>query len=336
MRAPGFVIAAAGALALSSALAALPGGAMAAERLLVQDSDLLVVVDRETACGDPVPITIRSASADLFGQGSARLQHVVDGVRAILAFECARTPRLDITGERGPRGAGAVFQGQAGDDTGWLVEAAMRAPDGAGDPGGAASGAMPAGGPLSLGGAGGAAAPSGVEGMHRIAGVSLGMTLEAARQGAAAEFGTAPSYQEGQRMLRAVQGGCDFRFAGGQAPQPGWRCLEAAFTGGSPPVLHALGVSQAVDRDQRDAVVETLVERFGEPEQVLRGTRSGHPYVFLAWDAVVAEERGDRLPELDAPLRGLEAYVLARDGVTVLTIWNQDAGASGPQHRVRL
>jgi len=330
MHAPTFLIAALAGGVLG--LAALPGAAMATERLLVQDTDLLVVVDRETACGDPVPITIRSGSQGMFRADSSRLQQTVDGVRAILAFECARTPRLDITGQLGTGGGSdAVFRGMAGDQSGWLVETAMRAPD-------ATGAAVPAltGGPLSQGGAASTGVPSGPAGSRNISGVSLGMALDDARRGAAAEFGGTPQYHEDQRILRAMQGSCDFRFAGGQVPQPGSRCLEAAFTSGPQPVLHALGVSQVVDRDQREAVIDSLVQRFGTPEQVLRGSTSGHPYVFLAWDEVISQDREGRLPDLQAPLRGLEAYALVRDGVTVLTIWNQDPEAAGPQHRVRL
>lgn len=102
-------------LALVGSVAALAAaGAQADERLLVQGADLLVVADRETACGEPVPITVRAADDSRFADGGARLQPTVDGVRAMLGFECARIPRLDITGEAGPEQK-VVFRGMAGD-----------------------------------------------------------------------------------------------------------------------------------------------------------------------------------------------------------------------------
>lgn len=312
-----------------AAAASMASGALAAERLLVQDTNMLVVVDRETACGDPVPITVRSADAGLFQDGSTRLQHVVDGVRAILGFECARTPRLEITGQAGSRDTGEVlFAGIAGDETGWLVqrqERADRAP---------APSAGTGAGPLTMGSLAATTAAA-----QPIGGVATGMSLEAAIAGAAAQFDGEPRYLEDRHLLVAAEGGCDFRFDDGDAPEPGWRCLEAAFTEAEPRRVYAVGLSQAVDKDQREQIVASLTERFGPPEQVIHGQQDGHPYTFLSWGEVVAEDRGGRLDEIDAPLRRLEALALARDGLTVLTLWQQDPVAlrgEEPEHRVRL
>lgn len=336
MRGPVMMLALASAGA--AALLATPwNSASAAERLLVQEPSLLVVVDRETACGDPVPVTIRSSDSGLFAESAgARLQHTVDGVRAILGFECARTPRLEITGEAGKQG-NIVYRGTAGDTTDWLVSASERPQ---------ASSAAPAAGgsgPLSLGSSGTVNAAFGPASRQLVGGVSVGMPLDQARRNVAAEFGAEPQYREARRIMVAADGGCDFRFDDGDAPQPGWRCLEAAFTDSTPPLLHALGLSQAVDQDQRDSIVESLTQRFGAPEQSLRGREpaadGGNPYIFLSWGSVIAADREGRLSYLNAPRRALEAYAVARDGMTVLTIWQQDPSvieAAEPAHKVKL
>ena len=109
----------AGVFMAASALAATP--AHAEERLLILGADTLVVVDREVPCGQPVPLTVRASDAGLFSENNTRLQEIVDGSRAILSFECARMPALEITGELNAE-RGTLFQGHAGDDTGWLVQ----------------------------------------------------------------------------------------------------------------------------------------------------------------------------------------------------------------------
>lgn len=322
-------------LLAAAAIAASAGPVLAAERLLVQEADLLVVVDRETACGDPVPITIRTSDPAIFRADSGnRLQQTVDGVRAILGFECARTPRLEITGQSGTRAGGdTVFTGAAGDKTDWLVQAAKR-------PEQAALAAPSTGsGPLSVGTDGRADAALGSGSVQAIGGVATGMSLEQATARADADFATTPRYLDDRRLLVAAEGGCDFRFDDGDAPQPGWRCLEAAFSEGSPPRAYAIGLSQAVDKDQRESIVESLGERFGPAEQVIHGREGEHPFVFLSWGEVIAADRQGRLGHINAPLRRMEAYAIARDGMTVLTIWQQDPSLvrpDEPEHRVKL
>ncbi len=316
---------AAAALAVAGA-----GSANAQERLLVQHSDLLVVADREVACGQPVPITLRAAEVGLFESGE-RLQWTVDGVRAMLGFECARLPGLDITGEAG-RDQRVVFRGVAGDGTAWLVQRRSAAPE-------AAAGAS--GGPLSA--ATGAAAAEGRE----IAGVRLGMSVEDAMDAAAGGFANRPTYREDARLMQAMTGGCDFRLDAAPTPEPGWRCLEGAFTKGATPRLHTIGLAQAVDQDQRAAIEASLIERFGPPQRSIRDDdgrsddgrgNGGHPFLYLAWDGVLSRDRGSRLAFLDEPLRKLEAYAEVRNGLTVVNIWNQDpavAVAAAPDYRLK-
>lgn len=320
MRAPVQLVAAAAAMFAA-------GTAVAQERLLVQHLDLLAVADREVACGQPLPVTLRAAEPAFFDDGE-RLQRTIDGLRAMLGFECARLPRLDITGEAG-RDQRVVFRGTAGDGTAWLVErqgsAAVSESAGTGTKGG----------PLS------AVSQGPGDGSEReIAGVRLGMTVEEALNAAAGSFGERPTYREDSRVMQVMSGGCDFRFDAGRAPEPGWRCLEGAFSDGAAPRLHTVGLAQAVDLDQRKAIEASLVERFGPPEQSVRrddaDANGGHPFLYLAWGDVLSGDRGSRLGFIDAPLRKLEAYAEFRGGLTVVNIWHQDpavALAAAPDYR---
>lgn len=323
MRAPVQLVAAAAAMFAA-------GTAVAQERLLVQHPDLLAVADREVACGQPLPVTLRAAEPAFFDDGE-RLQRTVDGIRAMLGFECARLPRLDITGEAG-RDQRVVFRGTAGDDTTWLVE---RRGSAAAPP--ATTGTGTTGGPLSAG-----AEASGDGPEREIAGVRLGMTVEEALSAAAGSFGERPTYREDSRVMQVMNGGCDFRFDSARAPEPGWRCLEGAFSDGAAPRLHTVGLAQAVDQDQRKAIEASLVERFGPPEQSIRRDdghgNGGRPFLYLAWGDVLSGDRGSRLGFIDAPLRKLEAYAEVQGGLTVVNIWHQDpavALAAAPDYRLK-
>jgi hypothetical protein len=314
-------------------LLAWPGAAQAEERLLVQEQQYLVVTDQAAKCGDPVAITIRAADEQIFAPASERLQRIVDGVRAMLSFECARIPRLDVVGEVGPESR-PVYRGVAGDTTGWLIE--TRESTVAAAPGGTAGApvsrqVLPPPPPPP-------AAPQ-----REIAGVRLGMTIDEALQAASESFESEPVFDSRRRMMQAAQGGCDFRFGAGHGPEPGWRCLEAAFTSGQPGLLKALGLTQVLDQDQRDAIEDLLVERFGQPSERFReegaARNGGYPYLFLAWEDALSTDRAGRLDFVPAPLHKLEAYAIARDGVTVVTIWHQDPAieaAAAPKHRLKL
>jgi len=314
---------------IAAAVLAAAGSAQAEERLIVQDSDLLVVADRSVPCGETVPLTVRSTERGVFARDSARMQQTIDGVRAILGFECARIPGFEISGELG-QDSRPVFEGRAGDRTGWLVETSSTEIS--------ASEASAASSGSSSGSSSGAAGVSGDT--PRIAGLQLGMTANEAVQNARAEFEGSVSYQGAEQILIAEEGGCEFRDS--TVPRAGSRCLEAAFTGESTPRLGALGYSQAVDLDRRSEIERRLTEQFGEPVQRVSSSgvaaNGNNPYLFLSWDGIVAQGRGGRLGFIDAPLRELEAYAVARDGVTVVTIWNQAAGGlsvDDPQHQLK-
>lgn len=304
------------AVCLAVAALAATGNAAAEERLLVQQSDLIVVVDREVPCGEPVPITVRARDRGVFDTDGGRMQSVADGVRAILGFECARIPELRITGETDDT---VRFRGVAGDATHWLVETRESLPETA--PGtGASAPAAPA------------------LGDYRIAGLTTGMPLDQAMTITSAEFGAPPRFHEDERIMRAVEGGCDFDFDDGTAPRAGWRCLEAAAATEPTQPLYAIGLVQAVDRDQRESVTETLTARYGPAARVVRGRVDGRPYTFLAWGDPLDRTRPIPIAGVDLPLHPLEAHMEVRDGLTIVSLRATDpafAADGRPVHRVR-
>lgn len=221
-------------LALASALAATlaAGAAGAAERLVAQTPDMVAVTQGAEHCGDPVAVTIRVADPAFFAD-RVRLQRTVDAVRAILTFECARIPALDLRGEV----AGSpepVFVGLAGDGTGWLVE------------------------PASSNGA--VATPAG---RFPVAQVDVGMAPTEAVEALASEFGARPTFDAAAGRIEASEG------PAGPMDEPfpplGARRLVGVFTDGEAPRLAEISLRQTVDGDQQAAIVEALTTRYGTP-----------------------------------------------------------------------
>lgn len=297
--------------------------AAAAERLVVQDADLLVVVDREVSCGEITPITLRSSDPDLFRQGSPRMQRVVDGTRAILGFECARTPAFNITGEDSRSGE-VVFEGTAGDPTGWLVQsshALTGAPASSTSTGATPPGSSP----------GSAATPVSL-GSDAIGGVRTGMTVAEASSAAAGDFTGKPLYDRKAQMLVAGDGDCAARLQGRDRLSAGQRCLVAQTVDTDRPRIYQTILHQAVDQDQREQIVAQLEQRFGRPTKRERGElqgsswNNGHKYVLLSWRAPLERpiEATGRPTNLDPLNSELEALVVTYDQTTEATLWATD------------
>jgi hypothetical protein len=263
------------ATALAAALAA--GAACAAERLIAQTPELVAVTEGAERCGDPVAVTIRAASPGFF-EDRERLQRTVDEVRAILTFECARIPSLDLRGEV----AGSqetVFAGLAGDGTGWLVE------------------------PTSTTGA--IATPAG---RFPVAQVDVGMTPAEAVEALSAEFGARPDFDAAKGRIEASEGPAgpiDDPF-----PPLGARRLVGVFSEGDAPRLAAATLRQTVDGDQRAAIVEALTSRYGAPAD--RVEEAGA--TLLTWGRTLAADTARRELEVRVETRdGLTALSLFRE-----------------------
>lgn len=305
---------------IAGAVAATSSAAHAEERLLVLGADVLVVVDREVSCGQPVPLTVRASDRGLFAQDKTRLQTIVDGSRAILAFECARMPALDITGELNAED-GTIFQGRAGDETEWLVRSAnwqATAPEPQrNDPG--------------------------LRG-RQVAGLTLGMTRDEARGRITSEFDGSPVWDDGSNRLLAGDKQCLESLGSSAQTRPGQRCLIADFDQTEGNRLIQVTLHQAVDGDQREKIRDSLLDRYGQPADQRSGDvrTSGsrlEEFARLSW--------GNQMPEFTPPpgwptdLRdgryALDAYVASDRAKTELTIWMADPASTpdDPAYRAK-
>lgn len=300
---------------------AVLGTASAAERLVVQEPDLLVVVDREVGCGEITELTMRSSDRDLFRQDSPRMQRVVDGTRAILGFECAKIPAFNITGEDNNTGE-VVFRGTAGDPTQWLVkssQALAAAPSGTGATvGSGASGAST--GTISLGG-------------DAVGGVRTGMTVAEATNAAGGDFTGKPVYRRDLQALVAGDEDCVGRLQSNARLSAGQRCLIAQTVETDPPRVYQTILHQAVDQDQRAQIVAQLEERFGRPAKRERGelpgsnwSNGGNKYTLLSWRAPLERpiEASARPSGIDPVTYELEALVVSYGETTEVTLWSTD------------
>lgn len=299
--------------------------ASAAERLVVQEPDLLVVVDREVGCGEITELTMRSSDPDLFRKDSPRMQRVVDGTRAILGFECARIPAFNITGEDNRTGE-VVFRGTAGDPTRWLVQSsqALAAATGTGATigGGASTGSSGSVSPgtISLGG-------------DAVGGVRTGMTVAEASNAAGVDFTGKPIYRRDLQAVVAGDEDCVGRLQSNTRLFAGQRCLVAQTVETDPPRIYQTILHQAVDQDQREQIVAQLEERFGRPAKRERGelpgsswNSAGNKYTLLSWRAPLERpiEASARPSGIDPVSYELEALVVSYGQTTEVTLWSTD------------
>lgn len=319
---------------LATGILCLAAPSMAEERLLVQDTDLLVVVDRDVACGQPTPITVRSSDQGVFTRGSDRMQRIVDGTRAILGFECARIPALNITGQMSGR-ADTVFTGTAGDQTQWLVVSEQTLAAAAAPPPPPTSPAVPSV-PASTAVAIGADA---------VGGVRTGMTVDQVVTGASGQFSAAPRHLRDANLVVAGDEDCTTRLAKNERLSAGQRCMVTQLSEGEQPRAFQVILHQAVDQDQRDAIVKQLTDRFGPPARVERGEIEGsswiarHKYVLMGWRSELTQplEVAARPKSVPALTHGLEALVVSYGPTTEVTIWSTDMAVrdSGPQVKAK-
>ena len=299
------------------------GSASAAERLVVQEPDLLVVVDREVSCGEITELTMRSSDRDLFRKDGTRMQRVIDGTRAILGFECARIPAFNITGEDNNTGE-VVFRGTAGDPTRWLVQSSQAlaaAPSGSGSTiGSGTSGGSTGNGTVALGG-------------DAVGGVRTGMTVAQASDAARSDFAGKPIYRRDLQALVAGDEDCVGRLQSNTRLIAGQRCLVGQTVETDPPRIYQTILHQAVDQDQREQIVAQLEQRFGRPAKRERGelpgsnwNNGGHRYTLLSWRAPLERpiEASARPSGIDPVSYELEALVISYGETTEVTLWSTD------------
>lgn len=243
-----------GRLAIVAALAgtlALPASALAAPgRVLLEGNGVRVTLAQPFRCGTRAELAVSASDPTLFAADSPRLQATVDAARAMLGFECRDIRGISVTGHlAGQEGQGRrAYYGTAGPEVGWQLHAEQS---------------------IQLsGGESGPAAPAPVTAGYRIADLSTGMDVRQALDATRRSFRGEPVYDRHDHVLRAAEGDCGAGFDWGRNPdagRAGWRCLVAHFTRGRPGRLYQLRFVQVVDRNQAQAVGDTLVQRFGRP-----------------------------------------------------------------------
>jgi hypothetical protein len=306
--------------ALVAALTCAPAHA---ERLVIEGPELSVTTADGAPCGSPVEVTVRSGRPGVFERGSAELQRVVDAVRAALAFECPDLAELRVLG-RLQGLPEPVFRGLASAASGWSVEAEQTIRSDAAHPGGGAA-------------AGTSGTPDGLA----LAGLHAGMSLEAARAAIVQRFAAEPQYDPGRGLMTLYAQGCPVGFdweRATPAPQPGWKCLKARFTGDPDPRLARVELLQAVEPGQGAAVEQSLVERFGPPAE--RREESGRWWrgradgvLHLGWGpTLAAAQAGGPAGPAGEPRHALRARIEPGAGavVTTLTLESQEAPPPGP------
>lgn len=244
-------------LAILTAALLTAGAAGATERLVAQTPDLVAVTESRAPCGQPQAVTLRARDAGFFRDAGA-VQRAADGVRAILAFECARTAEIRLTGQTQAGGA-AVWTAAMGDRTGWLVEAD--------------------------------AAPQPMAPALIVAGLDVGATVAQAEAALAAEFGGAPRFDAALARITASEG--PEGAIDEVAPPMGARRLEALFTGGDAPRLRALTLRQSVDGDQRAEIADALTDRYGRPAE----RAEDGAVVTMGWGEMLSGASGRRALE---------------------------------------
>lgn len=156
-----------------------------------------------------------------------------------------------------------------------------------------------------------------------VAGLAPGMTVDEALAALEADFGPDVARFDALRgRVTAEEGVC----LDGEA-ELGARCLSAVFSNGPTERATSIHLAQTVAGDRRAAIEASLIDRYGEPETVIRGEDAGAPYEFLSWGPALSTDRDGRLDALNAPLRPLEALIESKGRGTSLILWSDASTA---------
>jgi len=246
-----------------------------ADRLLLQGPGAKVRLEREVACGESVRLLVDANVPEVFGPDRGRLQGLIDGARAILAFECARLPEVEVQGWL----AGIsepVYSGRAGPEDRWLVHTERSLRSAA--PERPVRAAAPS-------------APQASAAEFSVVGIRIGMTVEQASAAVAERFSVRPWFDPKTGVLSMWADGCPEGYDWKRPrpdPEPAWKCLRAWFSEYSGDwSLEGLELVQVVASGQRSSVRRTLDERFGTAAAQWSETGSGlaTPIDYRVWGA---------------------------------------------------
>jgi hypothetical protein len=126
--------------------------------------------------------------------------------------------------------------------------------------------------------------------------LTTGMGVDEAVRLSRSEFGIEPGYDAGERELTVARNS-DCNESRRTPLSPDAQCLTARFSEARQPRLNRLFYSQAVDRDQAQAIRRQLIDTFGKPTIDETVQRDNTPVLHLAWRKPVAMNRRGRTVE---------------------------------------
>jgi len=282
-----------------------------AERNLLVEGDTRVFMEGAYYCGQPAVVVVESSRPQLFQDDAPQLQRMVDGIRAMLVFECPALHEIQMQGRLTGMGT-VVYRGAAKRDKGWRLETRESIRAETDTP------------PHDQASIGSSMEPRG----YSIAGLDTGMTVDEAMEVVRREFGVEPSYTAPQRVLRFEAGGCPPGYDPATVtidPGVGWKCLRGWFSDTAEPRLSRFELIQVTAHDSSQEVVGLLEKRFGPT--TARWTeirRSGglwgseREVIHLAWGSVVGTVSAEGAPP--RPTYELEAAIDRIKGVSVTTL----------------
>ena len=285
-------------------------GAVHADRMLLVEGDTRALLSGTHICGQPVTVVVESGRPELFQSDTMQLERILDGVRAMLAFECPGLREIEVQG-RLTGMATTLYRGLATQASGWRLDAleSIRAQEDT---------AAPAV----------ADAPVPESGGFAVAGLDTGMTVDEAMAAVSQAFGGDPAYDPARGLMAFEAGGCPPGYdpAGEDvSPVAGWKCLRGWFSHDSLPRLARFELVQVTEHASADEVAGLLEDRFGPPGARWLETRDNgglwggeREVVYLAWGGVVSTsgQQGER----PRPAYELEAAVERIEGLAVTTL----------------
>jgi len=306
-------------LAVAGLGLAAPGSAWA-QRILVDQPELRISTAPGSLCGEPMEVRVEARDPGIYEHPERELQPVIDAVRAVLTFECRSLPALGISGTLAGM-QDEIFYAVADPESDWrlVADRAVRVTPGE-------SAAVQPGGSLI-----GTELPP--PATFAVAGLSIGMSLDEAMATLERDSAGQPRYDDRSGTLSMRERGCPVDFdwnARTQRAEPGWWCLDAAFSSAPDAWLREVRLAQALANDRRDQVVEALVERYGPPTMQFGSGTS----IEMNW--------GQRIDSADVPdfhedaTWPLSASIDADDRRTVLLLHLRSADAPGQDDDLEL
>ena len=298
-------------------LSALSSSNAWAERVLINDADQTVTLNRPLDCYRSAEITIKTSRPEIYEPQSRQLQAIGDAVQTILSYECPGLSEIIISGSiRGLQGF--VYQGRLSAYDRWLVQAQAPATQSSLIGGENITAVQQAHWQTAR------RIPRSNKGPLSITNLRLGMGIKEVSQIASGTFDTKTEYDANKGMMTMLAGGCPQDFDGqhnANAAQTDWKCLKAWFSDEPTPRLLRLELIQVVNADA-ERVQQLLVKKYGRPQE--SETSQFDNLTHLIWHV------DNKHTITSQPIESLSAVLSETNKdlvVTSLTLYNQDSEA---------